>query len=41
VNDVFHVSAIIFLMLIPLVWLSRPKPMGRSPGGADAAAGAH
>jgi MFS transporter, DHA2 family, multidrug resistance protein len=41
VNDVFHVSAIIFLMLIPLVWLSRPKPMGRSPDGADAAAGAH
>ena len=41
VNDVFYVSAIIFLMLIPLVWLSRPKPMGRSADGTDAAAGAH
>ncbi|APW43290.1 DHA2 family efflux MFS transporter permease subunit [Rhodoferax saidenbachensis] len=43
VNDVFYASAIIFLMLIPLVWLSRPKRMGGAgaAGAADAAAGAH
>jgi len=44
-NDVFYVSAIIFLMLIPFVWLSRPKMPGSGPSGgaasADAAAGAH
>jgi DHA2 family multidrug resistance protein len=38
-NDVFYGSAMIFLMLIPVVWLSRPKRAGA--GGADAAAGAH
>jgi DHA2 family multidrug resistance protein len=39
-NDVFFGSALIFLLLIPLVWLSHPpKRAGR--GGADAAAGAH
>jgi MFS transporter, DHA2 family, multidrug resistance protein len=38
-NDVFYASAIIFLMLIPLVYLTRPtKPDAAS---ADAAAGAH
>ncbi len=38
-NDVFYVSALLFLMLIPLVWLTRPQ---RAPAGAaDAAAGAH
>jgi MFS transporter, DHA2 family, multidrug resistance protein len=41
VNDVFYISALIFLTLIPLVWLSRPKSLGRTPGAADAAAGAH
>ena len=43
-NDVFYASAIIFLCLIPLVWLSRPARGGRTGGGpaaADAAAGAH
>jgi DHA2 family multidrug resistance protein len=42
VNDVFFASAMIFLLLIPVVWLSRPKravPAGA--GNADAAAGAH
>jgi DHA2 family multidrug resistance protein len=38
-NDVFYVSALIFLLLIPVVWLSRPKLGGA--GNADAAAGAH
>ncbi|MFZ4285094.1 DHA2 family efflux MFS transporter permease subunit [Variovorax sp. HJSM1_2] len=38
VNDVFYASAILFLLLIPLVWMTRPAKGG---GGADAAAGAH
>ena len=39
-NDVFYGSALIFLFLIPLVWLSHPsKKAGH--GSADAAAGAH
>jgi DHA2 family multidrug resistance protein len=39
-NDVFYASALIFVALIPLVWLSRPQ---RAGGGAaaDAAAAAH
>ncbi len=39
VNDVFFASAMIFLMLIPVVWLSRPKQAGAA--SADASAGAH
>ncbi|MCJ0762562.1 DHA2 family efflux MFS transporter permease subunit [Variovorax terrae] len=38
-NDMFYISALMFLALIPLVWLSRPQRA--SPGSADAAAGAH
>jgi DHA2 family multidrug resistance protein len=39
-DDVFMVSAGIFLLLIPLVWLAKTQgPAG--PGAADAAAGAH
>jgi DHA2 family multidrug resistance protein len=37
-NDIFYASAILFLMLIPLVWLARPQ---RGGAGGDAAAGAH
>jgi DHA2 family multidrug resistance protein len=37
-NDIFYVSAALFLLLIPLVWLSHPQ---RGTGGAEAAAGAH
>ncbi len=42
-NDVFYGSAIIFVLLVPLVWLARPArsavaTMGR---GADASVGAH
>jgi DHA2 family multidrug resistance protein len=44
-DDVFYGSAMIFLLLIPLVWLSRPvragKVGGPADGAADAAAGAH
>ncbi|SFB72139.1 MFS transporter, DHA2 family, multidrug resistance protein [Polaromonas sp. OV174] len=38
-NDVFYVSALIFLLLIPLVYLTRPARADAS--SADAAAGAH
>ncbi|KQW64825.1 DHA2 family efflux MFS transporter permease subunit [Variovorax sp. Root411] len=37
-NDIFYASAILFLLLIPLVWLARPQ---RGGSGGDAAAGAH
>ena len=37
-SDIFYASAVLFIMLIPLVWLSRPQ---RGAAGADAAAGAH
>ena len=36
--DIFYLSAGLFLLLIPLVWLTRRQQAG---GGADAAAGAH
>ena len=38
-NDVFYVSALIFLLLIPLIYLTRRAPIGA--GNSDAAAGAH
>jgi len=37
-NDIFYVSAALFLVLIPLVWLSHPQ---RVAAGAGTAAGAH
>ncbi|MBX3658939.1 MAG: DHA2 family efflux MFS transporter permease subunit [Ramlibacter sp.] len=37
-NDIFYISALLFLALIPLVWLSHPQS---AAGGSDAAAGAH
>ena len=37
-NDVFYASAVIFMLLIPMIWLARPVP---AAGAADAAAGAH
>ena len=37
-NDVFIGAAMLFLLLIPLIWLTRPE---RSAGASDAAAGAH
>jgi len=39
-NDVFYGSAMIFLLLIPLVWLSHPHKSA-ARGSTDAAAGAH
>jgi DHA2 family multidrug resistance protein len=38
-NDIFYISAVLFLALIPLVWLSHPIPAHGS--GGEAAAGAH
>jgi DHA2 family multidrug resistance protein len=38
-NDIFWVSALLFLALIPLVWLTRPQKA--SSDALDAAAGAH
>ncbi len=38
-NDIFYLSAVLFLVLIPLVWLSHPFPS--HAGGGEAAAGAH
>jgi DHA2 family multidrug resistance protein len=37
-NDIFYLSAGLFLCLIPLVWLTHPQ---RGGGGSEAAAGAH
>jgi MFS transporter, DHA2 family, multidrug resistance protein len=37
-NDIFFGSAVLFLALIPLVWLTRRQ---RTAGGSEAAAGAH
>ncbi len=39
-DDLFHASAIIFLLLIPVVWLTR-RTTTQSKEGAEAAAGAH
>src|SRR3984957_7897543 len=36
-NDIFYVSAIIFILIIPLIWITRP---GKGSGGPGAA-GAH
>jgi len=38
-NDIFYLSAVLFLALIPLVWLTHPQRAGA--GGSEAAAGAH
>ncbi|MDD5334390.1 MAG: DHA2 family efflux MFS transporter permease subunit [Rhodoferax sp.] len=40
-NDVFFASALIFLLLIPVVWLSRPKRVPAVGDPVDAGAGAH
>ena len=38
-NDIFYMSAALFLLLIPLIWMTQPPQT--SMGNADAAAGAH
>jgi DHA2 family multidrug resistance protein len=37
-NDIFYLSAALFLVLIPLVWVTHPQ---RGGAGGEAAAGAH
>jgi DHA2 family multidrug resistance protein len=38
-TDLFYGSAVLFVLLIPVIWLSKPQKAGA--GSADAAAGAH
>ena len=38
-NDIFYASALLFIALIPVVWLARP--VKASKAAAAAAAGAH
>ncbi len=40
-DDIFWLSSMVFLSLIPLVWLIRQRRRQGAAGGADAAAGAH
>jgi MFS transporter, DHA2 family, multidrug resistance protein len=37
-NDVFYGAAIVMIIIIPLIWITKP---GKSGGSSDAAAGAH
>ena len=37
-DDLFYISAVVFLALIMVIWMAKP---GRGPGGATTAAGAH
>lgn len=39
--DIFHASAVIFVLLTALVWLARPNRSGPAGGAAEAAGGAH
>jgi DHA2 family multidrug resistance protein len=39
--DIFYLSAGLFLLLIPLVWLTHPQKAAAGDGAMDAAAGAH
>ncbi|WP_394790896.1 DHA2 family efflux MFS transporter permease subunit [Rhodoferax sp.] len=39
-NDVFFASSVLFLLLIPLVWITR-RPQAMTGAAAEAAAGAH
>jgi len=37
-NDIFWISAVLFIVLIVFIWLTKPA---KSAAGAEAAAGAH
>ena len=39
-NDIFWASSVLFLLLIPLVWLAK-GPKGHASGGSEAASAAH
>ena len=36
-DDIFYASAVIFLLLIPLLWLTRPRKVSAVAAGAGAA----
>ncbi|MFX7784777.1 hypothetical protein ABTJ92_21375, partial [Acinetobacter baumannii] len=36
INDIFYVSAVIFIVIIPLIWIIKPSTGGA--GAADASA---
>ncbi|QMV73061.1 DHA2 family efflux MFS transporter permease subunit [Comamonas piscis] len=40
-NDIFWASSMLFLLLIPLVWLAKGPKQGQGGGGAEAASAAH
>lgn len=40
-NDIFWISGVLFLLLIVMVWFTRPMHRGGGSGGAEVAAGAH
>ena len=40
-NDIFFVSAVIMILLLPLIWITRRRRVAAVPGAVDAAAGAH
>jgi DHA2 family multidrug resistance protein len=35
-NDIFYISAIIFILIIPLIWITRPGHGGGGPGASGA-----
>jgi len=39
--DIFHISSLLFLLLIPVIWLAQRSKTAPSAGGAADAAGAH
>ncbi|KAF1029981.1 MAG: Multidrug export protein EmrB [Burkholderia plantarii] len=39
-NDVFYATAVIFIVIIPLIWITKPSRAGKGGGAADAG-GAH
>jgi DHA2 family multidrug resistance protein len=40
-NDIFYVSSLIFLLIIPLIWITKRAKSGGGGGGDSAAAAAH
>ncbi|GAB2702230.1 MULTISPECIES: DHA2 family efflux MFS transporter permease subunit [Comamonas] len=40
-NDIFWASSMLFLLLIPLVWLAKGPKKGQGGGGSEAASAAH
>jgi MFS transporter, DHA2 family, multidrug resistance protein len=38
VNDLFYISSVIFIVLIALIWITRPERAGSADAGAAASA---